>query len=174
MEPRHLAMMGLFIGAAFSASPEEIPWYRDPGTPITLRASGFVFETHLPRGWSTIDGEIIPPPELASACSVHGEFYPDRDWNHFLAAALGAGDFARASREKREVLKIGGHPAVSTEYRSDGKLVRSFYIDLSDRYRPAATAWTVEGDTTSREGLDCSDQFLMWMVSSRIVRDPVK
>src|SRR4051794_2845481 len=46
-----------------SSFARERHWFTEPGTPVVLESSGFVFRASLPRGWSlTTDQVIVPPP----------------------------------------------------------------------------------------------------------------
>src|SRR3989337_2516153 len=111
MKSRLAVFCALSFLALFSFA--KVPrWYTQPGTPITVEWSGFELRTRMPEGWSyTTDHAFVPPPDLASSCRVRGVFHVDRQWDHFLVSALRAHD-----GDERYVLKIGGHPAVSSRY----------------------------------------------------------
>jgi hypothetical protein len=166
-----MAMIVMLVGAATMAGGErEVPWYKDPGTAVTLTSSGFVFTARLPRGWSVTNGQVVPPETFASSCQVHGEFLTNREWNRFLVAALDPRNLARTAREERFVRRIGGHPAVSSRYTSDGTTVINVYINLSDAEPDSASVWSFKGDTT-QEGQDCALQFMSFVGSANITRD---
>jgi hypothetical protein len=166
-----MAMILVLVGAAAVAGGErEKPWYKDPGTAMTLKASGFVFKARLPRGWSTTDGQVVPPEAFASSCQVHGEFLTNREWNRLLVSALDLRNMAHAAREERFVLRIGGHPAVSSRYSSDGNTVINVYVNLSEVEPDSASVWSFKGDTT-QEGQDCALQFMSFIGTATITRD---
>jgi len=168
---RTIAMMlTLVAAAAVAAGEREVPWYKDPGTAVTLKASGFIFKARLPRGWSVTGGEVVPPETFTSSCQVHGEFLTNREWNRFLVAALDPRNFGRAAREERFVRRIGGLPAVSSRYTSDGNTVINIYVNLSEIEPDSASVWSFKGDTT-QEGQDCALQFMSFVSSATITRD---
>lgn len=171
-------MRSRFLVPAFSALvfaslvvfAREKPWYTQPGTPMTLESSGFVFKASLPQGWSfTTDREILPPPAFASACRLRGHFYTDREWNRVLAPAL----LAPSAEGARVVQKIGGHEAVSRRSASDTVTVHEFYINLSALQPDSGTVWRFEG-SASTEGLECELQFYALINSATITRDPAR
>jgi len=167
MRIRSIALISSFLAVALFAFAEEKPWYQEPGTPVTLKSGEFVFKARLPRGWSSTETEIVPPPAAASACRVHGTFYSNREWNRFLVAALESDNAARASKESREVLEIGGHPAVSERSSNGGTKVRTFYINLSDLAPDSLTVWRLESDRVE-QARDCELQFIALMQSAEI------
>lgn len=166
MKPRFvvLAFCVLSFLALFSFAKEP-RWYTRPGTPVTVESSGFELRVKMPHGWSyTTDHGFVPPPDFASSCSVRGVFHTDRNWDRLLVSALRAGD-----GEKRYVLKIGGHPAVSNRYVREARTIRNIYIDLSDLQPDSAAVWTFEGSPTP-EGSDCEQQFVAMIQSAQITR----
>src|SRR5260221_6874642 len=119
-----------FVGTAMAGGEREVPWYRDPGSAVTLKSSGFVFKARLPRGWSVTDGAVVPPEAFASACHVRGEFYRNREWNRFLVSALDLGDVVHASRQQRVLRRIGGPSAGSSPDTSGVAYAVNGYINL--------------------------------------------
>jgi hypothetical protein len=165
---RYAVLFCVFVtGTAFA---RDLSWYRDPGTPATFNASGFVFKIQLPRGWSAIDDGIVPPTAFAAACTVRYHIYTERKWDDVLAAGLDPQDFARAAREARELFKISGHPAVSSRATRDDHLLTHVYIDLSALVMDSAIVWAFEGDP-SIDGATCEAQFLAVVRSSIITVD---
>jgi hypothetical protein len=163
------AICALLFAAPLS-SAREPPWYTQPGTPVVLESSGFVFQANVPRGWSlTIDHVIAPPPAYASSCRVRDTFYTGLDWNSFLESALNSTNGVRATEGTRLVQKIGGHPAVSNRYVRELFTVYDMYINLSDLQPDSGAVWTFEGNSTP-EGLDCEHQFLFMINSATITR----
>jgi hypothetical protein len=166
-----MAMILALVGAAAVAGGErEVPWYKEPGTAMTLKSSGFVFKARLPRGWSVKDGAVAPPEAFASSCQVRGEFLTNHEWNRFLVSALGLRSVARATGEERFVRRIGGLPAVSSRYTDDGHTVINIYVNLSEVEPDSASVWSFKGDTT-QEGQDCALQFMSFIGSATITRD---
>lgn len=164
------AICALVFVAPFSFAREP-HWYMQPGTPVVLESSGFVFHATLPQGWSlTTDHVIVPPPAFASSCRVRGKFYTDVRWGSFLEAAFRSTNGVRAAEGTRFVQKIGGHAAVSNRYVRD-LVVHDMYIDLSDIQPDSGAVWTFEGSPTD-EGLDCEAQFLAMISSARITNRP--
>src|SRR5260221_4856447 len=159
-----------FVGTAMAGGEREVPWYRDPGSAVTLKSSGFVFKARLPRGWSVTDGAVVPPEAFASACHVRGEFYRNREWTRFLVSALDLGDVVHASRQQRVLRRIGGLPAVSSRDTSGGNTVMNVYINLSEVEPDSASVWSFQGEKT-QEGRDCELQFLAFVTSAAITRD---
>jgi hypothetical protein len=166
MKPRFV--ISTFCALSFLAlcsSAKELPWYRQPGTPVTVEWSGFALRAKMPKGWSyTTDHGFVPPPSVASSCRVRGVFHTDREWDRFLVSALRASD-----GDHRYIFKIGGHPAVSSRYRREARTIRNIYIDLSDLQPDSGAVWTFEGSPTP-EGSDCEQQFVMMIESARITR----
>jgi hypothetical protein len=138
-----------------------------PGTPVVLESSGFVFHASLPRGWSlSTDDVIVPPPAFASSCRVRGKFYTDVKWDSFLEAAFRSTNGVRAPEGTRSVQKIGGHAAVSNRYVRD-LVIHDIYIDLSDIRPDSGAVWTFEGSSTE-EGSQCEVQFLAMIGTAKI------
>lgn len=163
MKPRFVvfAVCALSFLAPFSIA--KVPhWYRHPGTPVTIEWSGFELRAMLPQGWSATASGFAPPADLASSCHVRGVFHTDRKWDDFLVSSLLAGD-------ERYVLKIGGHPAVSSRYVREARTIRKIYIDLAALQPDSGAVWTFEGNPTP-EGSDCERQFVAMIQSARITR----
>lgn len=159
----------LLFTAPFSFAREP-RWYTQPGSPIILELSGFVFHANLPQGWSlTTDHVIVPAPAFASSCRVRGKFYTDVNWNSFLESALRSTNGVLAAEGTRSLQKIGGHPAVSNRYVRERVTVHDIYINLSDLQPDSGAVWTFEGSPT-QEGLDCEAQFLFVINSATISR----
>jgi hypothetical protein len=140
--------------AAILAAAAPAPW-----SATTWNAAGMAFTSRLPPGWSLDDnGERVTPP----GCVARREVTTDREWNRFLAAALHPDDF----REKRQVLKIGGHRAVTARSTVDGKQRIRIYVDLSDVRSDTVLTWTLDGS-----GRDCEMHFLSVAQSTIVRRD---
>lgn len=168
MKQRYLApaICALLFVAPFIFAREP-HWYTQPGTPVVLESSGFVFHAILPRGWSlTTEQLIVPPPAMGSSCRLRGEFYTDVRWGSFLEAAFRSTDGVSTAKGTRFVQKIGGHAAVSNRYVRD-LVVHDIYINLSDIRPDSGAVWTFEGSSTE-EGLDCEAQFLAMINSATI------
>jgi len=144
-------------------------WYEQPGTPVTLEASGFVLKAKLPHGWSfTQDRGFVPPPAFASVCRVRYEFYADREWHRVLEPALSRPAPVEGARFG---LKIGGHEALSNRYVRETTIVRDVYINLSDLQPDSGAIWSFEaGANTSQEEMDCETQFLAVINTAIITR----
>jgi hypothetical protein len=163
------AILALLFAAPFCLALEP-PWYTQPGTPVVLESSGFVFRANLPRGWSlTVDHVIAPPSAYASSCRVRGTFYTGLDWNSFLESSLRSANGVRAIDGTRFVQNIGGHPAVSNRYVRELSTVDDMYINLSDLQPDSGVVWTFEGNSTP-EGVECEHQFLFMISRARITR----
>jgi len=164
MKPRFVVLTFCALSfLALFAFAKEPRWYTQPGTPVTLVSSGFELRAKMPQGWSyTTDRGFMPPPTCASSSRVVGVFHTGREWDRFLASALRDGD-------QRYVLKIGGHPAVSSRYAREGRTIRSIYINLSDLQPDSGAVWTFEGSSTP-EGSECEQQFAAMIESAKITR----
>jgi hypothetical protein len=158
--------MSLLV-AALPLLAADAPWYRQRGDRVTVSSSGFVLKTTVPRGWSTTEDQVVPPASFGSACHVRGEFYRDREWNHFLSAELDPENFVRLSAEHRNLLRIGGRPAVMARSESGGAVVVHVYINTSDLEPNTAALWTFTGDD-SQDGLECEAQFEALIASASI------
>lgn len=167
MKRLRVAMLGALLCSATSAIADP-PWYRDPGIPMTLHSGGFLLHARLPRGWTVSDDAILAPPALGAGCQVEVRFHEDRAWNDFLVAVL---DFDEPrSRTRREVLRLGGHPAVSDHYVSGDHEVMNFYVDLSSLEAGSGVALTLR-KRLPLDGGDCELQFLALVHSVTIDRD---
>ena len=138
---------------------------------ITLASSGFTLTAKVPAGWSTEDGQVLPPPAFRSACHVHAVFYRDRDWNRTLAIALGTDDASRA-REKRTLSRVGGHRVVQNRFMdASGRTILNVYIDLEDLTPGGISVWSFDG-TNTPEGRRCEHQFGTFIQTAAIKLEP--
>ena len=148
------------VALTASAAPR---WMTEPGTPLTVKESGFDMRATLPQGWSYSKG-FVPPAKLAQTCRVSVALHTDQNWDRFLVSTLrrtgpaGPGD--------RAVVKIGGHPAVANRYMRDGVAVYEFYVDLSALQADSIAVWTLEQDASS----DCELRYLAIVNSSTVTR----
>jgi hypothetical protein len=71
--------------------------------------------------------------------------------------------------DERYVLKIGGHPAVSSRYMRNDRTIRKIYIELTNLQPDSGAVWTFEGSPTP-EGSDCELQFVAMIQSVKITR----
>jgi hypothetical protein len=168
MKPRFVVpLFGALSFLALFSFAEEPRWYTQPGTPVTVEWSGFELRAMMPQGWAyTADHGFVPPPDFASSCRVRGVFHIAREWDRFLVSALRGRD-----GDERHVLKIGGHPAVSSRYMRNDRTIRNIYINLSDVRPDSGAVWTFEGSPTS-EGSDCELQFVAMIQTLEVLGAP--
>jgi hypothetical protein len=147
-----------FALAALPALADEIPWYKEPGTPMTLQTPGLVLHAKLPRGWTAKDDAITTPHE---GCTMNVQFHLDRDWDDFLVSTL-------TPDSRREILLLNDRPAVSENFvRSDAKLWKTYV-----RIEPHALVTMTLRQTLPIANGDCALQYFAF--TSSVIVEPVK